>query len=238
MSLKLSLVILAGLLEIFCIFIFTEAGLRKRPRGRKLLELVEGGAAKFTNWRADADVRDEMKWVKRVCGMAFAASLILLFLSAVFRLQLLGLLILPFFVVSFFGYFSLEWILNWRAIFKFYGVFFLLLLAAIMYAYHGQAPEYQRLAALCVGSARLFGVTHPEPSLAFTLIVSAIVFLSMFALMTVIAVAVSAGVFTPLWLTSRLSDLLRKKFDREVLWWTAFTTQIVLVILQGVVNMM
>jgi hypothetical protein len=56
--------------------------------------------------------------------------------------------------------------------------------------------------------------------------------------MTVIALVVSAGIFTPLWLTSKLSDLLRRKFDWDVLWWLAFVVQFVVIILNGIASMM
>jgi hypothetical protein len=235
---KLLVVIFSGLLQVFCILTITQSELRKRPQGEKLLGLLEAGASRLTNWRADADIRGEFEWIKRLCGWGLGLSVILLLLSAVLRFELPALLVLPFFIISFFGYASLEWVLNWKFIFRFYGVFFIVGIASVIFAFNSQVPEYRRLASLSVQMARLLGFSAAEPSLAITLAAWAGVLIGFFALMTVIALVVSAGIFTPLWLTSKLSDLLRRKFDWDVLWWLAFVVQFVVIILNGIASMM
>lgn len=103
MSIKQLMVILAALLEIFVIFVFSEGHLRKRPQGQKLLNFIENRTTKFTNWRGDADVKDEMERVKRVCGWSLGSLVLLTFIAASFKLQWLVIFIAPFFSSPFSG---------------------------------------------------------------------------------------------------------------------------------------
>lgn len=238
MSMKLLLVILAGVLQIFCIFFFSERQLRKRPQGRKLLEFIENRTIRFVDWRASADVIDELDRIRGVCLRSLGGLIFLTFIAAVFRLQWLAMFIAPFVVVSFFGYISLEWILKWRTIVKFYSGAFLLLIAAISFGYYFALSQYWQLANIAVGFARIVGITDPVPSFTVTLLVSATAFVSLLLLMTIVVATVSLGIFTPLWVTSRLSAFFKSRFDKDVLWWTVFVMQILVVILSGIINML
>jgi hypothetical protein len=238
MLLKLLLVVLASLLQIFSVLFSSEAQLRRRPQGRKLLEFIENRTRSVTDWRANADIREELEKIKGVCVRSLVGLIFLTFIAAVFRFQWLAILIGPFVVVSFFGYISLEWILKWRTFLKFYSGMFLLLTAAISFGYYSDLSQYWQLAHVSVRIVRIVGITDPVPSLTLTLLVSAVVFVSLLLLTTLIVVTVSLGIFTPLWLTSRLSLFLRRKFNKDVLWWTVLLTQIFVVILAGIVSML
>jgi hypothetical protein len=238
MSMKLPLGIFVLLLQIFCFFVFLEGELRKRPQGRKLLNFIENRTIKFTNWRADADIKDEIERVKRVFGWSLGSLILLAFIAAVFKLQWLAIFIAPFFIVSFFGYMSLEWIIKWRTVLKLYSGGVLLLIASISFAHYSGLSQYSQLASLSVHFARIVGMTHPAPSLTLTLLVSASVLLFPLLLMTIIAVVVSLGIFAPLWVTSRLSIFFKRTFNKDVLWWTAVCTQILVFILGWIVSIL
>jgi hypothetical protein len=238
MPTKLPLIILAVLSEVFCIFVFCEADLRKRPQGQKLLDLIENETIRFTSWRANADIKDELERIKRFCGWGLGSLILLTLVAAVFKLQWLSIFIAPFLIVSFFGYISLEWTTKWRTVLKFYFGAFLLLVASILFAHHSDLSQYRQLASLSVQFGRIVGITDPVPSLTLTLLLSAAVFVLLLLLMTIVAVVVSLGVFTPLWVTSRLSILFNRKVSKNLLWWTAFGTQLSVVILNGVINIL
>lgn len=238
MSIKVLFVIFAVPLGIFCTFVFQEADLRKRPQGQRLLNFIENRTIRFTNWRADADIKDELERMKRFFGWCLGSLILVAFIAALFKLQWLAICIAPFFIISFFGYICLEWIIKWRTVLRFYSGVFLLLIASISLANYSGLFQYLQLARLSVQFARMVGMTDPVPSLTLTLLVSAAVFLLLLLLMTIIAILVSLGIFVPLWVTSRLSVFFKRTFNKDVLWWTAFCTQILLIILGGIVSIL
>jgi hypothetical protein len=207
------------ILWVFSFFSFSEGILRQSKRWQRILNLFETGVVTVVTWRANSDIKGEIKVLTKFFGYMGFATFIFFVFSLWLKSGSLQSVFGIVFLFSFFSWFSFKWTFeHLKQLKDYYPMFLLLTLAPWLLFLFDLIEPRAHFLEIFKPIFEMSGIAWGSPFKIATIV--SLIFLGFFLLnyffTWIIFAPFPIFILACLWISSRIANYLRSKFNREV----------------------